>query len=227
MKKTGEKASGADGSGRRGRILLAAEGLFARKGFEGASIREIARAAQTNTALIYYYFMDKENLYRSTLERAVMGVPQVLEGLISSSDTVEERLRRILEVIATWVPTQSHFIQILHRELASESPRLGFLVEKYFARNYHLGRSLIEEAISVGKFRKLDPELAPISFLAMILFFFHNRYIVQRILGMDPGDEKFLKRLIAHTLDLFLYGAVAGTARGKRKRPGGKKGASP
>jgi len=209
---------------RRGRILAAAEELFARKGFDGSSIRGIARKAKTNTALIYYYFGDKEGLFRATLEKAVVEVPQILEKAISSSDTVEDGLHRILQMIVTLAPKRSHFFQILHRELAMESPRLSFLVNKYFHRNYELVKSLMEKALSDGKFRELDLELAPLSLLAMILFFFHNSFLVRRVLKLDPFDEKFIRRLVLHTLDLFLHGALAEGCPGERKgHPSGKR----
>lgn len=222
------KFSGADlgEMDRRGRILASAEELFAQKGYDGSSIREIASKAKTNTALIYYYFKDKEGLFRATLEKAVVEVPQMLKNVISSSDTVEEGLDRILEMIVTLAPQRSYFFQILHRELAIDSPRLSFLVNKYFVRNYELVKSLMEKAISGGRFRRLDLELAPISLLAMILFFFYNRLLVQRILKLDPFDEKFVRRLVSHTLDLFLHGALAdrSLADDDRKHPR-KKGA--
>ncbi len=94
---------------RRGASSAAAEERFARKGFDGSSIRGIARKAKTNTALIYYYFGDKEGLFRATLEKAVVEVLQILEKAISSSDTVEDGLHRILQMIVALAPKGSTF----------------------------------------------------------------------------------------------------------------------
>ncbi|RPI73986.1 MAG: TetR/AcrR family transcriptional regulator [Desulfobacteraceae bacterium] len=56
----------------RKKILQKAEDLFAEKGFSGTSVDKIARAAQVNKALIYYYFKDKNDivvsLFRNILE---------------------------------------------------------------------------------------------------------------------------------------------------------------
>ncbi len=46
-------------------ILFAAEKLFAEKGFEGTSTREIAKAANVNISMISYYFGSKENFMRN------------------------------------------------------------------------------------------------------------------------------------------------------------------
>ena len=53
------------------RLLKAAKDLFIRKGFSGVSIREIAREAEANSALISYYFGDKEGLFKGVLESFV------------------------------------------------------------------------------------------------------------------------------------------------------------
>ncbi len=96
-------------------------------------------------------------------------------------------------------------------------------MNRYLHRNYELVKSLMEKALSDGKFRELDLELAPLSLLAMILFFFHNSFLVRRVLKLDPFDEKFIRRLVLHTLDLFLHGALADGCPGERKGHPSKK----
>ena len=54
--------------GTKERLMDAAKALFVRKGFAGVSIREIAKEANANSALISYYFGDKEGLFKSVLE---------------------------------------------------------------------------------------------------------------------------------------------------------------
>ena len=54
-----------DGEQSRERLLRVGLALFAQKGFEKTSTREIAEAAQTNIAAISYYFGDKAGLYRA------------------------------------------------------------------------------------------------------------------------------------------------------------------
>lgn len=51
----------------RQRLLMSAIRVFAEKGFQGAGIREISQKAQANSALVQYYFGNKEGLYRAAL----------------------------------------------------------------------------------------------------------------------------------------------------------------
>lgn len=56
------------------RILDAAEAEFAAKGFDGARLAAIARAAGVQQALIHHYFDDKARLYREVVDRALSGM---------------------------------------------------------------------------------------------------------------------------------------------------------
>jgi AcrR family transcriptional regulator len=53
----------------RTRLLDAAEKLFAERGFEGASVREINAEADVNSGAIHYYFKAKEDLFRAVIRR--------------------------------------------------------------------------------------------------------------------------------------------------------------
>jgi len=55
----------------RGSLIRAAGKLFARKGFEGTSVREICAEAKTNIAAIKYYFGDKIGLYKEVIEYGI------------------------------------------------------------------------------------------------------------------------------------------------------------
>lgn len=69
------------------RILDAAETAFARKGFEGARLRDIAGAAGVHHALVHHYYGDKRGLFREVLERALAVISSAgLESLAGKSD---------------------------------------------------------------------------------------------------------------------------------------------
>ncbi len=55
----------------RERILNAAEELFAQKGFEGVSVRQIMRAADADVSLAYYHFKSKKELFAQVMLRRV------------------------------------------------------------------------------------------------------------------------------------------------------------
>lgn len=84
-------------------ILEAAEGVFAREGFDGARIDIIAAESGYNKSLIFHYFGDKEGLYRAIIMRLKARMSgDLLEPLLdfiqSSSEISEQRIRLFLEL---------------------------------------------------------------------------------------------------------------------------------
>ena len=73
------------------RLIQAALKVFASKGYEGASTREICRLAGANVAAIHYYFGDKASLYRE-----VFRLPELLGRLPVEMDDPETPLRASL-----------------------------------------------------------------------------------------------------------------------------------
>lgn len=66
------------------KILQISHKLFADKGYNGVSIREIAKACDVNIASINYHFVNKENLYIQTIVASMENLWQSIEGLYSN-----------------------------------------------------------------------------------------------------------------------------------------------
>jgi TetR/AcrR family transcriptional regulator len=81
-------------------LLDAAETIFARDGFSGARVDDIARAAGHNKALIFHYFGDKLGLYRAimsrTKERIFVGFESAFDRFLSGEDSVSAQRMRAM-----------------------------------------------------------------------------------------------------------------------------------
>src|SRR5947199_4627328 len=73
-------------------ILTKAEQLFARHGFDGVSMREIAEACDITKANIYYYFKDKESLYLQVLESDLLAMIVALRRAAQQEGTCRARM---------------------------------------------------------------------------------------------------------------------------------------
>src|SRR5258708_2397684 len=76
----------------RAAILKAAVREFAQEGVAGARIDAIARSAKVNKALLYYYFEDKEALYRAVLDQVFGGVRAAIHNALAQELSPRERL---------------------------------------------------------------------------------------------------------------------------------------
>lgn len=187
-------------------IVRAALHLFARKGFRGATTREIARAAGVSEALLFKHFPDKRSLYRAILEAKIRDAEKALPldaALLSLDD--EKLLVRIAEDIIRRVDADDAFCRLMIRS-ALEGHDL--------ARRFHRGR--VRKVLQVVE-RRLrrrsprgaggpDPVLAARMFNGMIL-----AVLLGRCIFRDPVWVRTPASRIARTLvRIFLRGSLQG-----------------
>lgn len=66
------------------KILKVAHKLFADKGYNGVSIREIAKLSEVNIAAINYHFSNKENLYTETIRASILSTQSDIENIYNT-----------------------------------------------------------------------------------------------------------------------------------------------
>lgn len=141
-------------------LLLAAFELFAERNFAAVTIKDIGAAIGVNTALIYYYFGSKEELFRATIEMAV-------DRAFSHFRLLRERRSSPPEVIAGWlenhVTLQDHIRKLVKVSLDyAGAGRRAPSIDRTIRRFYDEERGVVSEAvragIAAGLFRDTDPE---------------------------------------------------------------------
>jgi AcrR family transcriptional regulator len=101
---------------RREAILDAALEVFARRGFNGSSIDEIAQAAGVSKALIYEHFPSKRDLHLSLLERHVQEIFERLAAAAATSDPGDVRLRAGVDAFLEFVERRGDAFRMLFRD---------------------------------------------------------------------------------------------------------------
>jgi AcrR family transcriptional regulator len=101
---------------RRAAILDAALEVFSRRGYNGASIDEIATAAGISKALIYEHFPSKKDLHVSLLERHVQDIFVRLAQTADTKDPGEVRLRNGVNAFLEWAETHRDAFRLLFRD---------------------------------------------------------------------------------------------------------------
>jgi len=103
---------------RREVILAAAEDTFARRGYHGASLDDIAHGAGVSKALIYEHFSSKRALHASLLDEHVAEIFHRLEATAARGATGEQRLRGCLEAFLGFVEEHREAWRVLFRDAA-------------------------------------------------------------------------------------------------------------
>jgi TetR/AcrR family transcriptional regulator len=191
----------------RDQILDAAETLFAAQGFARTTIKQIGEAAGVNSALLYYYFGDKERLYQEVLQRQVGTlVARTMAGLEHGS--VEARLRAFLENQARALAERPHLPKLMMRELADhDASRAASQIERVAGTSFRGLCDLIREGQASGAFRAdVDPRFAAISTVGQVAYFFMARPIVRVLLGAgrDGPSPELNSQFARHAADFAL-----------------------
>jgi AcrR family transcriptional regulator len=101
---------------RRSAILDAALEVFSRRGYNGASIDEIAGAAGISKALIYEHFPSKRELHVSLLERHVQDIFMRLAQTADTKDPGDVRLRNGVNAFFEWSENNTEAFRLLFRD---------------------------------------------------------------------------------------------------------------
>jgi AcrR family transcriptional regulator len=101
---------------RRTAILDAALEVFSRRGYNGASIDDIAQAAGISKALIYEHFPSKKDLHVSLLERHTQEIFLRLAQTADTDEPGEVRLRNGVGAFLEWVDTNRNAFRLLFRD---------------------------------------------------------------------------------------------------------------
>ena len=116
------KVDGREQRGERtARALIdAARGAFADRGYSGASVREVAREADANPALVRYHFGSKEGLYYRVIDEQMDLMKRNLSEAFNVGETIEERLGNLLSAYVMHVIKHPDFPKLTLRACLDE-----------------------------------------------------------------------------------------------------------
>ena len=210
-KRAGTSQSGtalANGNSARQDLLRAAKKLFARKGLSATTIRDISNEAGLNSSLISYYFEGKDGLYRACLEEIGSDRLIVAEEILSHPENPQEfriRLKMFTEnLFKLYLDDRESGLIIVREYDRIDSPAEEIFRTTFLKVFEHL-HNFFEAAQSKGLVEKGKD-----SFTLAKLFFgcissqMRLDHINEKIYGKSIKDSEERKKVIEHTLDLFL-----------------------
>ena len=181
-------------TGGRERIINEASRLFATKGYDGVSMREVAEASGMTKAALYYHFENKESLYFSAVQSLLQ---QVLLALQSASNegTWEERLESSANAVANAIASRGMDLLTLIRDLGRFAPAEGSWREQMGDVVLAPIISAIEDGIEAGDLASRNP-----TWLAWML-------VALVTVGARPLVGKHDPAVVDMAVELFLEGA--------------------
>jgi AcrR family transcriptional regulator len=180
-------------------ILEVAEDLFAEKGFDGTSVRDIAGQAGVNLAMISYYFGSKEKLMAALIQFRAEYTRGILEELNNDEIlTPWEKIDKLIELYVNKILNNYKFHCIMTQHLPTvQSNEIRDMITDIKARNFEQVKKIIQEGQRKKIFRKVDMELTVGTVMGTITQVTLSKSLYCRLLNIDKNDEEgYRKKMI-------------------------------
>jgi AcrR family transcriptional regulator len=191
-------------------ILVAAEDCFARLGFEGTSMQQIADAADVARSTPAYFFHSKETLYDAALTRVIARGQEAMARAYAKADTersAEGAVESYVDAFIDLLAQDRNFLSLIQREALGTGNR----VAEFFGRP-------VDDAVAAltpaAKRAGISPQRLVLDLVALCWYPFAHEHTLLPALGMKARDPAFLDETKEHLGELVR----AITRPGRRRR---------
>jgi TetR/AcrR family transcriptional regulator, upper aerobic nicotinate degradation pathway regulator len=141
-------------------ILDSALDLFARENYASVTTRDIAAACGVNVALIYYYFKNKDGLFRAVIKHAI-------DHAYSTYRSRTRDIRDPVQGLVEWFQVNlDQFTQlkkmaqicVAYNSAGRKTPEVDALIKDIYVREQRLLFNCVKLGVASGDFRKVDPK---------------------------------------------------------------------
>jgi AcrR family transcriptional regulator len=188
------------------KIIVAALELFYYQGFSSTTVRQIAREASVNQALISYYFGGKKGLIEQLMVKFYEGYFLAIEeGKLATMEYVgqaprSERLLCVMKFAFDYLFDSYKMTRFIYRELTMDSMLIREVMTTYLAKEKYFYTSVLEEGLEVeegnekGEHTQLDVEIMVLQILNALYMPFLQPQVIREVHYIEPHSDEFKSR---------------------------------
>lgn len=198
------KPKGRDGA--RAAIVAAAVQVFAERGFDGATTRQIAAAAGIEVGHLTYYFASKAQLWTAVVEECSRDLLELIENELKGDDLRDPTAsaRRVLPKFIRHLAVNRFHTRIMQHEFTLSSPRHDWVVTEFGKRAWELLAPLFRRLDEDGRLRGASPISSYFTLVGSALVFFGSAEEVRMIAGVDATSDEIVSTHIETLLSGLL-----------------------
>lgn len=193
------------------KLIDAARIVFYEKGYDGATVRDIANKADVNLALLHYYFRTKDKLFGVVFQDALNLLFKKLNKTLSSDITVFAKIELMVSNYITTASLHPQIASFLMREFSLNREILWGVInshplKKSITDNYNKFFNELVEAGQKGIIKELDPKQLCIDILSLSLFPFMAKEFLISFLYPDNKSKYsiMIKERINHVSNMII-----------------------
>jgi AcrR family transcriptional regulator len=191
---------------RLNQILSAAQKHFGKYGLEKSTMREIASDLNISKGALYYYFSDKEQLYKAVVEKEMDEFFLLISEKVSAMDDPEEMLLEYLEIRMNHFRTVLNLSRFRLEDFCNLKPLMSNAWIQFQAKEV----DIIEQILNLGIQKKLfyidQPHEVAELFLDMLRGVRKNELHDKELFYLDQNEYSGLVRKINDILNIFIKG---------------------
>jgi TetR/AcrR family fatty acid metabolism transcriptional regulator len=194
---------------KRNLILDAAIRVFARMGYHGARVSDIAREAGIAYGLVYHYFTNKEEILNSIFEERWSGFVEAVEGIADAATPTREKLVSVAALVLNAYRLRPEWVKVLVLEIQRSSRIAEPSQMRAVGRFFQLVARMLREGQAAGELREdIDAEIAAYLFVGGLELVITAS--VLEVLRIEPkGEQQYYQKVARTVVEIFLNGLAA------------------
>ena len=210
MAATEPKSATAENGGAREQLLEAASQIMREGDTIDLSLSELSLRAGLNSALVKYYFGNKNGLMQALLDRDMGEIVHGLEALVAKDMPPEEKLRRHIGAVIDTYYAYPYLNRLLMRMIRDSAPvEAARIAERYLRPISRVYDQLINEGVKAGKFLPVDPQLFYFTVTGAADRFFTARQVLKHCYDQDDISPEMRDSYREHSIALIMRGLLA------------------
>lgn len=180
-------------------IMESAEKLFAARGYDGTSVRDIAESAGINLAMVSYYFGSKEKLFEAMFSYRSEYFKLQLETMVANNELEPmEKMYVLIDQYISKLTSQQMFHRIMAREqMMNNNSFIADQIHGLKVRNQALIRQLIREGQEKGVFKnEVDVPLLMMTMIGTVSHLVTTQHFYKEMNGLQSMSEEEFNRHI-------------------------------
>lgn len=202
------------------RLITAARTLFAKKGYDATSVKDISKAAHLNVSLVSYHFGGKEGLFKACLEQFGQERLETARQVLTPPDSIADMQTKLKEFLEKMILCQLDYpevIQIIHREAHTNRSFMEPILKNFFLKTFLVLVDFIQIALQKQLIATwVNPTLCANYIFSTLLHLSRIEKINQKYFNLSIADSQYRHQAIDQIIRIYFEGLTPATPSTKR-----------